>query len=654
MNEKESNELAESTDRRTSLLYWFAAITVLYVGRRILIAVAMAILLTFVVVPLVAIIERVVRRRAIAVLLATLLVSAVLGGVIVLAGQQVAMLAEDLPTYRETIVRKIRSVQSGPGSILGRIATTVKQIGDDIAKPADPELDAGQEPAAQPPRLPFTQPRDLPHSGSPAPPGLFPTPAPNSPFQTAADTPSAASIGWRIFRSSAEPLEVAAIVVLLMVMMLISRENIRDRIIRLAGLNHVGFTTHTLEDTGARIGRYLRAQLLVNTIFGVVVSTGLLLLGVPNALLCGLLAGVLRFIPVLGPWLGALIPLVLALAVFDGWFHVAMVLLMFIALDIFNNAVFEPWLYGASTGLSSFGIILALVFWTWLWGPVGLILAVPMTVCVVVFTKQITHFSWLSILLSDEPALSEPMRFYQRLLCRNEDDAAAILAASPPDADPAAVLDEVVITSLSIARADLRQGLITGIQATHIATSASQIALEWLSERDISRPTIPSTTALTRPPGSLVCLPAHDALDAAAAAMLSAVLARAGLGDGLLSSSLLFSERIAAAEASGVAVVVVCSVGPPGELPLRRVRKALQRASASRTIIMFSRPEPVYNIAAPKQTITQTTTAATAALQTTATPTAATTVQALIPSAATSERQATTVREVVAIVQSIE
>ena len=427
-----------------------------------------------------------------------------------------------------------------------------------------------------------------------------------------------------------------------MVMMLISRENIRDRIIRLAGLNQVGFTTQTLEETGTRIGRYLRAQLLVNTIFGLVVSTGLLLLGVPNALLCGLLAGVLRFIPVIGPWLGALIPVVLALAVFDGWFHVAMVLAMFVAMDIFNNVVFEPWLYGSSTGLSSFGIILAIVFWTWLWGPVGLILAVPMTVCVVVFTKQIAHFSWLSILLGDEPALSEPMRFYQRLLCRDEDDAAAILASCPADADPAEVLDAIVITSLSSARADLRRGLITGVQAARIATSATGVALEWLAERDALKPPVVSGATPARAPGSVACLPAHDALDAAAAAVIGAVLGREGLGAGPMSGMMLFSERIAAAEAAGVAAVVVCSVGPAGELPLRRVSKALQRAGGSRAVIMFSRPELVHNSTA----------AGGKPVRKPETPTMSTTV-ATSPASAVGERQAATVREVVAIVQSI-
>lgn len=554
-------------DRRMSVLYAIAVIAALYLGRHVLVPVALAILLTFVVVPLVTSIERRVRRRSLAVLLATLLVTGIVGCAVLLAGQQVVALADQLPEYRNTIVHKIRSLEAGPGGSLHRFFSTLKGIGEEIVQsPATPSV-------AVDPRVP----------ASPLPPTVVtsPAPAPQS------------LLDWSILRSLIDPLASAAIVLVLMVMMLMYRENIRDRIIRLAGLHQIGFTTQTLEETGARIGRYLRAQLVVNAIFALAVGSGLLVLNIPNALLCGLVAGILRFIPVIGPWLGAAVPAVLALAVFDGWFHLVMVIALFAALDLFNVLVLEPWLFGTSTGLSSFGVILAIIFWTWVWGPIGLILAVPMTVCLVVFTRHISHFSSLSILLGDEPVLSESTRYYQRLLCRDEEEAASILAATPADAKATQVLQDIVIASLSATRADLRRELITADQAQWIAASARDIALEWLSDRPATPN--PNSTPNSTPANSaapVLCLPAHDALDDAAAAVLTEALRSEGVHAALIPGTLLVSERIAMAHSAGARLVIVTSVGRPGELPTRRICKALQQRAPDLRIVAFAGSAP--------------------------------------------------------------
>ncbi len=588
-----------------SLLYAIVFVAVLYLGRQILVPVALAILLTFVVIPLVAWIERRVRRRSLAVLLATLLVTGILGSGLLFVGQQVVGLADELPTYRDTIVRKVRSIEAGPGGAMSRVAETLKGIGEEILRrPSRPPDDGVNRETDAPPI---------------SPPPVIADPA-STPASTNTRPATQLPLEWAIIKSIAQPLASTAIVVLLMVMMLMSRENIRDRIIRLAGLHQIGFTTQTLEETGARIGRYLRAQLLVNTIFAIAVGLGLLILGVPNALLCGLMAGVLRFIPIIGPWLGAAIPATIAVAVFDGWFHLVMVIVLFGVLDIFNNVVLEPWLYGTSTGLSSFGVILAIIFWTWVWGPIGLILAVPMTVCVVVFTKHIPHFSSLSILLGDEPVLSESTRYYQRLLCADEEEAASILAATSADADPIDVVQTVVIDSLAATRGDLKRGLITASQATRIGASARELALEWLADRDLTR----AAPAPARTAEGVVCLPVQDSLDEAAAAVLCELLRREGVVATVIPGSLLVSERVAAAQAPGVRLVVVCSIGQPGELQTRRICKALRHSPPQTQVIVLTCSSDATDRPAPTDNATD-----------------------------ASARQASTCRQVVALAQSI-
>lgn len=549
----EYQQRGEPADKPRTALYGLAAVAILYLAREVLVPVALAILLTFVVSPLVGWIERRVRSRALAVLLATLLVVGVLGGGVIFAVQQFAGITEDLPEYRDTILRKVRAVQAGPGQFIERL----RSFGADMAKPETP-------PEASP--------------GPPEPPSA--TPVADPPPAPVPDTiPEEGPPGWSIVEPLIEPLAFAAIVIVLLILMLMARENIRDRIIRLAGLNQIGFTTQTLEEAGARVSRYLRAQLLINTTFAAAVAIGLLIIGLPNAALCGVIAGVLRFIPILGPWLGAAIPSALALAVFDGWSHVIIVASLFAALEIFSGVVLEPWLYGSSTGLSSLGVIFALIFWTWVWGAIGLVLAMPMTVCIVVFTRHVPHLSALSILLGNEPALPGSMRYYQRLLVGDEDEAAAIIGAAPADAEPDAVMDEIVMPGLSAARTDHRRGLITMREAVRIARTAREIALDWLDDRGVGPPTLVQ-------PGSVACLPAQDALDEAGASILAALLRRAGIDASVAPGDLLISEKVAAAEAPGVRLAVVCGAGANVELHIRRMEKAIKRKRPAMPVVI--------------------------------------------------------------------
>ncbi len=555
-------EHAEAPSRPWSALFALAAVAVLYLARPVLMPVGLAILLTFVLAPVVMAIERRVRSRALAVVITTVLLTATSGGLALLVEQQLVAFADDLPTYRDTIVRKVRAVQSGPQGLMGRVADTLSGIGREISQPAtkpdQPPPAPGAAPGAAAPGAPpsETPPTEAPPAKAALPEARGPAPLTGS-----------------LWRAIIELLASGAIVILLVVMMLMSRESIRDRIIRLAGLNQIGLTTQTLEEAGARVGRYLRAQLLINTIHASAVGAAMFLVGLPSAALWGLMAGVLRFIPILGPWLGAAVPAALAIAVFDDWYPLVVVISVFAVLEIVHNVVLEPWLFGSSTGLSNIGMVLAIIFWTWIWGAMGLVLAVPMTACLVVFARQVPQLNALSVLLGDEPVLSEPMRYYQRLLCRDEDEAAAILAAVAPERDPADVLDEIVIPGLAAARADLRRALITRTQAARIAVAARDLAIDWLADHEG-----PPPPENRHPPTARVaCIPASDELDEAAAALLAHLLKREGLGVIVVSAALLFSEKIAAAQEPDVGLIVVSSVEPSNGLQTRRIGKTLLR-----------------------------------------------------------------------------
>jgi predicted PurR-regulated permease PerM len=537
-------ERSEPGRRSSNVLYGLAAVAVLYLGRPVLVPVALAILLAFIVAPLVRAVQRLTRSRvlAIAVVAVTLLAVGVGGAAAV--GQGVVSFAGQLPTYRETILRKIRAIRTGPGRPLGRAAETIRGIGEEILGPPVPQQEA-------------------------------PAPAP---------TAEPASVAWSVLQPAARSAGTAGIVLLLLVMVLHSMESIRDRAIRLAGLHQIALTTQTLEEAGARVGRYLRSQLLINSLYAGVISLGLLFLGIPSAFLCGVLAGALRFAPFIGPWLGAAFPAALALAVFDDWHHVAGVLALFAGVELVVNLVLEPWLYGSSTGLSPLGVVLAIVFWTWVWGAVGLVLATPMTACLIVFARQIPQLGVLWILLGDEPALTEPTRFYQRLLCRDEPEAGAVLAASPGDRGPLAAMDDIMLPSLAAARLDAERGLISTPQAASVAASARDLAIEWLEDQEGAPTEKNDDSGLT-----VAVLPVADAADEAAGAVLAWILQREGIRASTVPVGLLFGERLAAAQAPAVGLVVCSSfrTGPH----LRRTLRALRRRSAHVIVALWSSGE---------------------------------------------------------------
>ena len=398
-------------------------VAALYLAQAFLIPIALAFLLTFLLAPVVAGVERFKLGRVAAVLLVVVLVFSLMGAGIWMVATQLTTVANQLPTYRNNIRQKIIDIRgAGKNGALEKVKKTAQEVQDELGKDTR------------------SKPREV----------------------VIKDQDS--DIFWPLSSAVAPLLDylaAAGLVVVLVVFMLIRRENLRDRLIRLLGYGRLTITTKAIEEAGRRMSRYLLTQALLNTTFGLSVAVALFFIGLPYAILWGFLAAVLRFIPYVGPTVAATLPTILSLAVFNGWFWPLLVVGVILALKLVNNMVLEPLLYGDSAGVSEVGLLVAIAFWTWLWGPVGLILATPLTVCVVVMSKYVPQLEFISVLMSDDRVVETDAVFYQRLLAMDRVEAKAIvenyLKAHPVEQ----IYDELMIPALSYAKRDVLRGTLT-------------------------------------------------------------------------------------------------------------------------------------------------------------------------------------------------
>src|SRR5688500_5497844 len=414
----------------------------LYAAQDVLIPVVLAILFSFLLAPMVRGVQRMKLGRVPAVLLVVAIAFSILGALGWVVGEQIAHLAENIPQYQAEIVRKVRHFRGQGSTIADRIANLGREIEQ-----------AGSSTA------PATQSATGTAATSTAPAGTaanplytIPLPPPRSPIKSMGDY-----LGLAL-----GPLGTTAIVVVFVIFMLLRREDLRDRLIRLVSGGQYMVTTRALNDAGARISRYMLAQSLLNGIYGVTVALGLWLIGLtlgdgrgfPNVVLWGLLCALLRFIPYVGPWVAAAFPVILSLVVYPGFAVFVATVAMFVVLELLSNNVMEPWLYGASTGISTIAILVAAVFWTWLWGPVGLLLATPLTVCIVVLGKYVPQLKFLDVLLGDQPALPPHVSYYQRLLAGDRREATGVVKEQAAEKGADGVPDGVLIPALILARRD--------------------------------------------------------------------------------------------------------------------------------------------------------------------------------------------------------
>ena len=385
---------------------------VLYLARDVLIPFALAILLAFLLAPAARRLERFKLGRVLSTVIVVVFGFSLIGAVGYVAGTQAVSLAAKLPEYRKNIGAKIEDLKK-PGE--GRIAQAQKAL-KDLEKQADP---------------------------TPRPP-LQVTQTPESPYAQLIE----------FVTPFAKPLGTALAVIVFTILMLLHRESMREKLIGLIGPRRINVATQALDEASYRVSGYLFMQLVVNASFGIPFGIALYFIGIPNAALWGLLATLLRFIPYAGVWIAVSMPLVLAFAISDGWSQVAWVAGVFLTLELILINIVEPLVYGRSAGLSPIAIILAALFWTLLWGPIGLLLATPLTVCVAVMGRYMPELGYLNVILGVEPVLSPPARFYQRLLAMDEDEAEDLAEDFANEKGLLALYDEMVVPALALAEQD--------------------------------------------------------------------------------------------------------------------------------------------------------------------------------------------------------
>ncbi len=517
------------------------AIAVLYFGRGFFIPLALAILISFLLAPLVMRLERWKLGRIAAVIIVTLFAFGVIGGIGTIVGGQLIDLANELPKYRSNLREKVLALKTPKGGALEKATQTFKDLTNELSSEAPIPVPDGQEGPPKPAQL-----------GS-APDGRTVQVAVIQSSQNAFETLAS------FIAPLLGPLGTAALVILFVIFILLEREDLRDRVIHLIGHGHLHTTTQALDEAAYRVSRYLLAQLIVNVSYGIPIGVGLYFIGVPNAFLWGLLATVLRFIPYLGPWIAASFPIALSLAVSSSWSMPLQVLGLFIVIEVISNNVVEPWLYGASTGLSPMAVIVAAAFWTWLWGTLGLLLATPLTVCIAVLGKYLPQFTFLDVLLGDKPPIAPEDRFYQRLLATDEDEVCTIAEDFRERNTLAETFDRLIIPAMRLADEDFHNG--------NLSEAARNRIYEIV--RDLVNDLAPDATAdgVLAPEPDVepiaVCVPASDYADELVGMMLAQLLLPTGQRLLIAPSKLLASEMLDFVEKASTRLFCV-SVLPPG------------------------------------------------------------------------------------------
>jgi len=513
------------TTRTGSLFGLLLVAAALYVARDVLIPLALAILLSFLLAPAVGALEHLRLGRLASTLIAVAVGAALIGGIGYIAARQALSLAAKLPEYRENIQKKIRAVRAPDEGAIGKAAEAIKEL----------ESQAAPQSAA--------------------------------PLRVTETAPSAfaALVEW--IEPFAKPVATAVAVAVFTILMLLNRESMRERLIGLIGPGQINVATRALGEASTRVSRYLYMLLLVNASFGIPFGVALHFIGIPNALLWGMLGTLLRFIPYAGVWAAAALPTMLAFAIFDGWSEVLWVLGTFFVLELILVNAVEPWLYGRSAGLSAIAVIAAALFWTWLWGPVGLLLAVPLTVCIAVMGRYVPELGYLNVLLGVEPVLTPEARYYQRLLARDAEEAAELAEAYATEHGVAELYDNVLVPALTLAETDRHKGTLDAERERFVLQTTRDI-IEPMEEE------LPAAAGTA----SVAIIPAHDDADELAASMLARLLRSQQVSADVLSPDSLAAETLQQIEKRAYRVVCISAVPPRAGAHAARLVRRLKKA----------------------------------------------------------------------------
>jgi len=520
-------------------------IAALYFGRELLTPIALASLLTFLLAPLVTRLQRWLGRVGAVLLVVTMLfVGTVFAGWVLT--RQIVDLGTQLPNYKENIRTKLQAFQLPSGGAFSKLSETFNDLKKDIPGANGVISQEASKGVSQ----------------------LKPDAGSDAVAVRVVSTPDKSPI--ELFRLIVAPivgpLGTSALVLLLLIFMLLKREDLSARIIRLIGQGRISATTSAMDDAAERVTRYLLMQLIVNVTYGIPVAIGLYFIGVPNAILWGTFATVLRFIPYVGPWIAAAFPVVLSLAVSPDWTMPLLTIALFVLLELLSNNVMEPWLYGSSTGVSSLALIIAAVFWTYLWGPVGLVMATPITVCMAVMGRHIPRLSFLNVLLSDEEALTPAEDCYHRLLRSGGQDELELTEAFLKQHTLTDFYDTMLIPALITAGNDHKVGLLDKDQIDQLEFAVQEL-LEEMEERlpamaKFEENEKKSNEPVVSPSKHLFCVPARAERDRLGGEMLAQLLRYRGHEAIATSEKTINTERLNLIRDSKADVVCISATDP--------------------------------------------------------------------------------------------
>jgi predicted PurR-regulated permease PerM len=591
-----SEELMALLGAVATAILAFIIITTLYFGREIFVPIALAILLSFVLAPLVGLLQRLRVPRGLAVVSVVITAFALIFAMGSLLATQLTQLAGDLPRYQSTISEKIQSFRettAGRGT-LERASGMLKDLGKELDKPKD----AGSKPISGSILAPKS------------PPPLSPVPV-----EVRQPDPGALESLRSLISPLLHPLATTGIIIIFVIFILLQREDLRNRLIRLAGSHDLQRTTAALDDAAGRLSRLFLIQLLLNGSFGVVIGIGLWLIGIPSSILWGILAAVLRFVPYIGAVIAAAFPLALAVAVDPGWSMLLSTLALFLVVEPIVGHVIEPMVYGHSTGLSPVAVVASATFWTALWGPIGLVLATPLTVCLVVLGRHVERLEFLDVMFGDRPPLSPPEIFYQRMLAGDPTEAAEKAEEFLKERSLSSYYDEVALKGLQLAQADAERGALNGERLTKIRDAVVEFADDLSDQDDRPPPKANSTTdaeatsavasVAENPPYEnlpvlseadlpsewqgehpILCVAGRSLIDEAAAMMFAQLSTAHGLAARVEGAGALSTTNVFRLETTGVAIVCLAYMDASGPAHMRYTVRRLRRKLPNAKIIL--------------------------------------------------------------------
>jgi predicted PurR-regulated permease PerM len=542
-----------------------AIVAALYLGREVLIPITIALLLAFLLSPLVEWLRHFRLGRVPSVVLAVVVALAIIGGIGSAIGTQVAQLAQEIPVYQATVEKKIASLRD---ATLTRLNQRIDHFTHQLFGPP-PAPPAPAEPAQTAPAEPDQVPVEKP-----------------IPVVVTQPQSSALEIGRQVLSPLLNPLATTGIILIVTIFALLQKEDLRDRAIRLLGSHDLQRSTLALNDAGSRLSRYFLIQLGLNASFGLIVGLGLYLIGVPHPVLWGILGTLLRFIPYIGSWIAALLPAALAAAVQPGWAMAIETAALYAVVEVVMGQLVEPLVYGHSTGLSPLAVVIAAIFWTWVWGPIGLIISTPLTLCLVVLGRHVRTLEFLDVMLGDRPVLSPEVSFYQRMLADDPDEAEEQAERYLAEQPLVSYYDEVVLKGLQLAADDIARRVLTATQVErlkiatlHLIGDLARAGETALGERRADE--VPLAGQATAPewraPGAVLCVAGRGALDEAAAAMLAQLLHKEGIGAQLVPYAAVSRARLGSLDLLSVRMICVSYVDISGSPPhlrylIRRLR----------------------------------------------------------------------------------